>query len=535
MGYFTTIQMLLDIPTSLEVKEREEIDSFLLLLEESNVGEIITKNIKSNTSKGGRIGYNKYRMFAMILYGFSYYKVTLRELENACKFDIRFMYIMNGLKPDYSTICKFINTFIMANIGEIFARITTIIFKKLQIEMEIAYVDGSKFEANANKYKFVWKPTTFHERMTLKASQIIKTYDLIKDFQTPSLITSKTIALAISNLYAKSTCTSDFNIVEKVLSSLLKKVLEYEEKERKCGDRKSFYKTDTDATAMALKADYYAGLGSNMHAAYNVQIIVINGFVMMVYVSQSRTDIKDFIPTIESFYKYYHCYPKKICADAGYGSLENYRYLKYHNIKSFVKHSSWEGNVSGKYPDCFKLNDDEQTITCLNDKIGYQIILEKRHTRKSNNVFFKVEGCNSCSFKLYCKKYMKVMDEDFKIFESNIEFLKLKQETENNLLSAEGIEARVNRSIQVEGAFGNEKQNRNYDRLRRRRIEPVEAEICLSFLGTNLKKYFRYMALKKMPLFWKAPPKMEAESFKKPSPKKLSKRGKKINQKFYKN
>ncbi|MDD7263630.1 MAG: transposase [bacterium] len=95
MGYFTTIQMLLDIPTSLEVKEREEIDSFLLLLEESNVGEIITKNIKSNTSKGGRIGYNKYRMFAMILYGFSYYKVTLRELENACKFDIRFMYIMN--------------------------------------------------------------------------------------------------------------------------------------------------------------------------------------------------------------------------------------------------------------------------------------------------------------------------------------------------------------------------------------------------------------------------------------------------------
>lgn len=76
MGYFTTIQMLLDIPTSLEVKEREEIDSFLLLLEESNVGEIITKNIKSNTSKGGRIGYNKYRMFAMILYGFSYYKVT---------------------------------------------------------------------------------------------------------------------------------------------------------------------------------------------------------------------------------------------------------------------------------------------------------------------------------------------------------------------------------------------------------------------------------------------------------------------------
>lgn len=96
MGHFTTIQMLLDIPTTLEAKEKEQIDIFLSLLDESNVSEILDRSVKNNTSKGGRIGYNKYRMFAMILYGFTFYKVTLRELESACKFDIRFIYIMNA-------------------------------------------------------------------------------------------------------------------------------------------------------------------------------------------------------------------------------------------------------------------------------------------------------------------------------------------------------------------------------------------------------------------------------------------------------
>lgn len=535
MGHFTTIQMLLDIPTTLEAKEKEQIDIFLSLLDESNVAEILDKSVKNNTSKGGRIGYNKYRMFAMILYGFTYYKVTLRELESACKFDIRFIYIMNGEIPNYSTICKFINSFMVPYIKEIFACVTKLIFKKLDLKMDVAYIDGTKFEANANKYKFVWKPTTFHERITLKVSKIISDYNLIDNFQTPSLITSKTIALAINNLYEKKSDIECFNSVKKALESIFKKVLEYEEKEEKCGSRKSYYKTDIDATAMALKCDYYSGLGSNMHAAYNVQIMVISGFVMMAYVSQSRTDIHDFIDTIEAFHQYYQCFPEKICADAGYGSLENYKYLKAKCIKSFVKHQSWEGNVSAKYPDCYRLNEDGKTITCLNGNVGVQVELENRHAKKANNVFFKIKGCNSCLFCMYCKRYMMVLDEDFKIFETNLEFLKLKQESENNLLSPEGIEIRVNRSIQVEGAFGNEKQNRNYERIRRSRMIPVTSEIFCTLLGSNLKKYFRYTAQNRIPSFRTAPSDLAAENFKKPSAKKLSNKGKRINAKTYKN
>ena len=87
----------------------------------------------------------------------------------------------------------------------------------------------------------------------------------------------------------------------------------------------------------------------------------------------------------------------------------------------------------------------------------------------------------------------------------------------------------------MEGAFGNEKQNRNYDRLRRRRMIPVTSEIFCTLLGSNLKKYFRYIAQNRMPSFRTAPSGLAAENFKKPSAKKLSKKGKRINAKTYKN
>ena len=110
------------------------------------------------------------------------------------------------------------------------------------------------------------------------------------------------------------------------LKSALIKSLEYEEKEKICGpDRNSYYKTDHDATAMCLKRDYYSGLGTNTHAAYNTQIIVCKGLIATYYVSQSRSDLKDLIPALDKFYESYSIYPKYLCADSGYGSLNNYR------------------------------------------------------------------------------------------------------------------------------------------------------------------------------------------------------------------
>ena len=57
-----------------------------------------------------------------------------------------------------------------------------------------------------------------------------------------------------------------------------------------------------------------------------------------------------------------------------------------------------------------------------------------------------------------------------------------------NLESEEGIELSVQISIQVEGAFGDIKNNMDYRRIMRRGFKNVENEISLVFLGYNLRK-----------------------------------------------
>ena len=538
MTYFTIRKQFLVPSFDLSVEEDKILKRFFMFLENSGVGEIIKPYVKNETTKGGRPSVNYFNLFAAIIFGFAFGRDTLRDLEDACGHDIRFISIMEQIRPKYNTICNFINTVIVPNEKQIFKLLIMQIVKELNLKLEDAFVDGSKFEANANKYKFVWKPTTFHKKLSKTFFSILKENKLCDSYWEEELVKSKTVGNSLKeleNTKDKFDAKSYKNLY-KTLSSILTKVIDYEEKEEICGpDRNSFYKTDHDATAMALKADYYSGLGTNMHAAYNTQIIVVKGIICGYYTSQSRSDLYDFIAIIEEFYYNLGIYPLNICADAGYGSLINYLFLETHNIGNYVKYQTWEGNASGSSPDCYKLNDDNETITCLNGLVGRTVEIENRHPKKANAKFYKIVGCENCIYKPYCWRFTKNQIGNEKIFEVVKDLLRLKQQAESNLLSPKGIELRINRSIQVEGAFGNEKQNRGYTRSRRRGIEKVSTEMMLVVLGLNIKKLFNFYNTNKLPDYWIAPKELETQQLKKPSAKRLSKKGKHINNNVYKN
>ena len=86
-----------------------------------------------------------------------------------------------------------------------------------------------------------------------------------------------------------------------------------------------------------------------------------------------------------------------------------------------------------------------------------------------------------------------------------------KEEARQNLLSIKGIEMRVNRSSQVEGAFGVIKQDMNYERIRRRGLEKVSAEIMLVCLGYVIRKIFGLIDGTGSIEYWKAPEVLEPE------------------------
>ena len=540
MGYFIMRQDFFLCCYASEVEKQSEINQYLSFLERSGIGEIL-KNVKPrNKPLGGRPEYNRYDLFAMILYGFAYTSGSLRDIEAACVNDLRFITLMRGEKPSYKVIGNYINDYIVPNTEEIFGVLIRRILKECQIETDDVFIDGTKIEANANKYKFVWKPTTYHHKLSDKIRELLDLYKLRDGIPAKGIIPSKQIAEKLTEFsrLVEQDGEADKKLLHHydLLKEYLEKALDYEEKERICGpDRNSYYKSDHDATAMALKEDYYSGLGSNMHAAYNVQVAVCKGIVCGYNVSQSRTDLKELIPIMEQFFRIHKKYPKNLCADAGYGSLENYKFLQDKEIGNYVKYMTWEGNVSGRNPSQYRLNEDN-TITCLNGKTGYITEIPGRHHKKKDTVFYKVTGCRKCVFSPYCKRWQKKKSENFKTFEVLPELQNYIQQAEENLLSPKGIEIRVNRSCQVEGSYGVLKQDMNYIRFRRTSLRKVTAEYMLTFMGYNIRKLFRFFRGNLKTNYWIVPAGLEKETFKKPNAKRLSnkvlkKKNKTANQK----
>ena len=174
MNYFTIKKSFFLVPSSKCYEELEKIDKFMSILEKSGVSKLLRKTYKEGKiNNSGRTNFNIYNMFAMIVYCFSISEGSLRDIENLCKTDIRVIYIMEGEIPDYSVIGRFINKYILPYRYEIFAMITKTIITEFNLDISDEYLDGTKLQANANKYKFVWKPTKFHQKLDVKIKDLL--------------------------------------------------------------------------------------------------------------------------------------------------------------------------------------------------------------------------------------------------------------------------------------------------------------------------------------------------------------------------
>ena len=232
MGYFTDMPAFLDLPSTVDPEERRKIDSFLGLLEDSGIGPIILSGVRSGTARGGRPPSDYCHIFAAVLYAFAFSKATLRDIESLTRFDLRFAYITRKEVVDHVTVGRLIRNVVAPNARAIFAALTSAILSAMGIDgREIVYVDGTKIEANANRYKFVWKPLAFHRRLSATANAIIAENRLIEGYEPEELIRPQTVALALS----KAAAAGAGNGVARALEAMLAKALEYEEKERTCG------------------------------------------------------------------------------------------------------------------------------------------------------------------------------------------------------------------------------------------------------------------------------------------------------------
>lgn len=227
--------------------------------------------------------------------------------------------------------------------------------------------------------------------------------------------------------------------------------------------------TDIDATFMLMKDDYMRN--GQLKPGYNLQIGVISEYICAYDIFPNPSDSKTFIPFLEKI-KTLNLNIKNVVADAGYKSISNYEYLEKIGYNSYIKPIYFEKSKTRKFKS--DLNRVENLIY---------------HTDK--NRLFRKDGLE-LNF-LYSNKKGTIHyffnSETERTVKYNARFRVLSDKSKENISSDYGKQLRLNRSIQVEGAFAVLKEDMKLRKLKVRGKTSVSREICLFCMGYNFKRY----------------------------------------------
>ncbi|KZM56161.1 hypothetical protein A3Q35_19465, partial [Aeribacillus pallidus] len=139
------------------------------------VEAIPDKQLFSHYKGGGRSSYHPKMMLKIILYAYSQKVYSCRGIEKLVKENIPAMWFSAMQQPDFRTINEFRGERMKAFMDELFEVMILKLIKEHYITMENYFLDGTKIEANANKYSFVWKKSTlkFEEKLKEKIQETL--------------------------------------------------------------------------------------------------------------------------------------------------------------------------------------------------------------------------------------------------------------------------------------------------------------------------------------------------------------------------
>ena len=213
------------------------------------------------SAKGRNPAVDPKTMFKILTYAYSQNIYSSRKIETVCRRDINFMWLLAGQKaPDHSTIARFRTGFLADACEDLFYQMVRRLAAMDELSKETVFIDGTKLEACANKYTFVWKKSVgkWEENRTSDLQRIV---DYLKDF-----CLANTVVFVHGRGKRKSVHQRYFELFERFLD----RQLLYELHHSHFGSRNSYSKTDVDATFMHMKDDHMRN--AQLKPGYNVQI-----------------------------------------------------------------------------------------------------------------------------------------------------------------------------------------------------------------------------------------------------------------------
>jgi len=418
-------------------------DAFVEALDFEQLG------IRIEPDKVGCPQYDPAVMLKLLVYGYSYGVRSSRKLERETHYNLAFIWLAGGLKPDFKTIAQFRrnNKVALANVLKQCARLC---LKLGLIEGNTLFVDGSKIRANAS-INSSWDK----DRCTKRLAKIDNRINEIL-FECEQADQNESDAASLVKMQEELADNQKLRAkVADILNSLAAE------------DRKSINAVDPDCTKI------HGRQGS--HAGYNAQTVVDekHGLIVNSDVVNENNDLHQFAEQIEQAVETLEKKPQAACADSGFSDIDELEKVDKEGIKVVVPSAR---QVSDKEIGTFDKSNFE--YDCENDSYicpaGKILRYYRTEFEKKRKEYLPDAGvCQACANFGVCtiskrgRKVTRMLKEE------------LRQKLERQYEQPDSQAIYKLRKQKVELPFGHIKRNLNAGHFLLRGLKGVKAEMSL--------------------------------------------------------
>ena len=468
---------------------------------------------------GGAPAHDPRMMLKVVIYAYSTGVYSSRRISEATKTNVRFMWLTGCTALDHMTVNRFRTERLRGCFESVFAETVGMLADMGLVTLDAYFLDGTKIEANANRYSFTWRKSVEGNRAKLRVNvgRLLDEIDALNEDEDgiaaglpePGEVTADDIAEVARRINERLRLDPTDGALGKakraVESDYLPRMERYERDLADMGDRGSLSRTDRDATFMRMKEDHMGN--GQLKAGYNVQNGTENQFVVHCTVHQRPGDTACMKPHLESLRSSIGRIPEAVVADAGYGSEENYAFLEECGARAFVKYGSFHREQKRSFA-----KDPSQPANWAYDAGADEYVCsggrrlafagEKRRTSdlgwESTVRVYACEDCSGCAHAARCLRGKSGK----RTIEVNPLLAAYRRRASELLTSDEGVVLRRRRATDVETVFGDVKRNWGFRRFTLRGIAKVSHEWRLLMMGHNMRKLAKAVGLGGSPASW---------------------------------
>lgn len=538
---YTQGQIIL-LPTDLETQIPVK---HLVRVVNSAIEKMDLSRLFAQYKGGGTSSYHPKMLLKVLIYAYTQQLYSSRKIAKALRENLYFMWLSGNQQPDFRTINRFRSAVVKEVIEDIFTAVLELLLEEGYVKLENYFLDGTKMEANANKYSWVWAKSTKHYQQKLqeKVKELIHEIEQVNEAENAEYgerdleemgpeepLDSAKLEQKVQELNqrlkarqekppepqaagiqseapvhpeeapsqpkkkrgrrGKSKLEKAQAALKKLEEDCLPRQKKYEDQEQKLAGRNSYSKTDVDATFMRMKDDYMKN--GQLKPGYNLQMGTEGQFVVGFSVHQRPGDPGCLIPHLQGVKGQLGRLPKKVIADSGYGSEENYAYLNQEQVGNYVKYNTFGKEQRPRYkPNPFAA--DQMTYDAEKDELicpaGKRLTYRYSTHPKTDNGYraerrcYEAEDCTDCPLKEQCTRA-----KGNRIVKKAFQLQVWREQARKNLTSEEGKKLRSLRGVEVESVFGRLKEDWGFRRFLLRGLAKVKTEFGLLCIAQNMAK-----------------------------------------------